>query len=213
MAPTKLTLRDRLVDGTFRPDRHKELVLEEDLTGRPPPGFSAAHWRQLRDLQGELREARSAREQTRVAYAFAEIARRAFDEAARGEIDLERLLYVSLGPKEQDFPTALAYLGAWYLWGRWALPHGLAWRLRKGHADNVDLVKLDARYGESSNKPGEIAGRLDELAEAFWRDYGEEPVPEPPDVHHEDRKKLEVIGRQIKPRVRAWERERRHASR
>jgi hypothetical protein len=193
------SLPEHVEDRSFRAERHEQLLLDDDAPLSEP----------LRSIRTRYRRAKRPQMRERAVREFERVVR----AGVGAEISLELLLFSSLGPIEREFPSESAYLGAWYLWGAWALPHGLAWRLSKGHPDNVDLVKLDKRFGQGSNLPAEIRGRLAELAEAFWHDYGDEPVPEPPNVQLYDRQELEAIGRRIKPRVKAWERKQHAASR
>ncbi len=159
-----------VLDGTFRPERHADLLLSEELPGQAPG--------RLRELQRRYREAGSERAQRALRVDFAEAAR---EHAAAAVVeDPGELLFLPVlihedGSTENTHPYQDE-------WDRWNAAHGLRWRLKHGRGNNTDKLELYRLVtGEEEQDLRVIGGRMPELLDAF-ADELEGEIPSPPEL-------------------------------
>ena len=119
--PTR-KLIDRVLDGSFRPDRHKPLVASEPLLPRAvPKGVDRDVWRALRLAQADFVDADTDRERRELAYEFADLADRVA-AATKADLGLHDLLRVTLLAPEAK---------AGHL-AEWEKTYGPSYRVRLG---------------------------------------------------------------------------------
>jgi len=128
-------LIDRVLDGSFRPDRHKLLLVTERLPRTAPKGVDRDLWRSLRLAQADFVDADSDRERTELAYDFADLADR-LAAAAKTDLGLHDLLYVTmLAPEATVGPLA-----------EWEKTYGPACRVRLGFEFDGEADMFDRNF-------------------------------------------------------------------
>jgi hypothetical protein len=159
MGRRRLTLIERVMDGSFRPRHHASLLAGDLLPARPPEGVpkrAAEAWKALRFAQLDYHGASSEIEERAAAFAF----QKATDEfrAARSRsLSLRQLLYVTIGPFERPYSVALSDAQEWEdakaAFDQWETTYGPAWRVRSGYGIDGDVDELPV-HTEIPDPPG-----------------------------------------------------------
>ena len=178
MARPLKSLHQHVLDGTFRSERHKDLLQAETLPHTVPP--------LLRELQARFRSAGSERERQGIRVEFGHAARTLAIEAT--PLSMAATLYAEIGPMLKapgnaimSFEEICALESDWEAWDG---EHGLSWRVQNGCAHNGDLAVLHTlvtgREERNVDAVREVAADL--LTEYLGRHP--EPAPDPPGWQH-----------------------------
>jgi hypothetical protein len=144
MGRRRKSLVERVMEGSFRPRHHAELLADDLLAAQPPEGVSkkaAAAWRALRHAQLDYHGAATAADRREAAFAFHRAAEE-FAAALASCFTLAQLLHATIGPLGVP-PVGLSVSKTAWLrlvreWEAWNDAHGSAWRIRNGLAIDGD---------------------------------------------------------------------------
>jgi hypothetical protein len=158
MGRRRLTLLERVMDASFRPRHHAELLADDLLRAQPPEGTPPkvrGPWKLARHAQLDYQGAASAAERREAAFAF-QAAVEQFAEARAGAFTLAQRLHATIGPLATP-PVGLGVSRtAWRRvqreWDKWDAAHGAAWRLLNGPSVDAD-PKVKVREGEEVPPP------------------------------------------------------------
>ena len=132
-------LLDHVLEATFRPSRHGELLEHEPLPPKPPlrgakPTVEGV-WERLRGLQGEYAALEGRELRREVAEDFA-AAVRDLTEARKTRFTLDELIYGGIGPSPTQWVgrglPLDEYANVMAAWKAWNDEHGPAWRASRG---------------------------------------------------------------------------------
>jgi hypothetical protein len=144
MGRRRKTLVERVMEGSFRPRHHAELLADDLLAASPPDGVSkkaAAAWRALRHAQLDYHGSATAADRREAAFAF-QAAAEEFSNALASSFTLAQLLHATIGPLAASPVGVRVSKREWLRlvreWQAWDEAHGAAWRLRNGLAIDGD---------------------------------------------------------------------------
>jgi len=170
MGRRRLSLFERVTEGSFRPRHHADLLDGDLLTSQPPPGTprkAVAPWRALRHAQLDYQGAASAAERREAAFTF-QAAVEAFKEASSSVYTIAQVLHATIGPGALPYHGLTISRADWYAqvvepWEAWENEYGPAWRLRHSLAidsDEETAADLPADF-EAPDPPGlDLVGEI-----------------------------------------------------
>jgi hypothetical protein len=170
MGRRRLSLAERITEGSFRPRHHSELLAENLLPAQPPEGTprkAFGPWRELRHAQLDYQGAATPAERREAAFAF-QAAAGSFVEANSSIYTTAQVLHATIGPGALPYHGLTISRHAWLdkvvrPWATWESEYGAAWRLRNSLAIEGDeeAAAVVAADDEIPDPPGlDLVGEI-----------------------------------------------------